>query len=120
MSATGLFSGLYTRVREYAELLDDVIIQVKSKEGGPGDPRRQKLAKLLIAIDAEPAADLAAQLLAVLIREQREGVTGWAEVGRALLSPDVPASVVPRLEELARAVENERARMLAKLRGRGS
>lgn len=120
MSATGLFSGLYSRVREYAELLDDVIIQVKSKEGGPGDPRRKKLAKLLIAIDDEPASDLATQLLAVLIREHREGQSGWAAVGRALLGPDVPDSVVPRLEELARAIENERAGMLAKLRGRGS
>ena len=67
MSATGLFSGLYGRVREYAELLDDVILQVKSKEGGPGDPRRKQLAKLLIAIDAGPAPDLATQLLAVLV-----------------------------------------------------
>lgn len=117
MSATGLFSGLYARVREYAELLDDVILQVKSKEGGPADPRRKKLAKLLIAIDDGPAADLATQLLAVLVRERRQGVAGWADVGRALLAQDVPGSVVPRLEELARAVENERAGVLAKLRG---
>lgn len=120
MSATGLFSGLYARVREYAELLDDVIIQVKSKEGGPGDPRRRKLAKLLIALDDEPAADLATQLFSVLVREQREGAAGWADVGRALLGAEVPGAVVPRLEELARAVENERAGMLAKMRGRGT
>lgn len=117
MSATGLFSGLYARVREYAELLDDVILQVKSKEGGPGDPRRKQLAKLLIAIDAGPAPDLATQLLAVLVREQREGATGWGDVGRALLAQDVPGAVVPRLEELARAVEAERAGLLSKLRG---
>lgn len=120
MSATGLFSGLYSRIRQYAELLDDVIIQVKSKECDPGDPRRKKLAKLLIAIDDETAADLATQLLAILVREQREGRSGWAEVGQALLGPDVPHSVIPRLEELARAIENERAGMLAKLRGSGS
>lgn len=120
MSATGLFSGLYARVREYAELLDDVIIQVKSGEGGPADRRRQKLAKLLVALDDEPAADLATQLLLVLVRERRDGGAGWADVGRALLGPGVPSSVVPRLEELARIVEDERAGMLAKMRGRGS
>jgi hypothetical protein len=119
MSSTGLFSGLYSRVREYAELLDDVLIQLKSGEGGPRDQRRQKLAKLLLALDQSPAADLATQLLSVLVREQGDGSAQWADIGRVLLNPEVPESVVPRLEELARAVEHERAGMLAKMRGRG-
>src|SRR5205823_3868649 len=101
-------------------LLDDVIIQVKSGEGGPGDPRRQKLAKLLVALDQTPAADLATQLLAVLVREQGDGNARLADVGRALLGPAVPEAAVARLEGLARAIESERAGMLAKMRGRGS
>jgi hypothetical protein len=120
MSSTGLFSGLYYRVREYAELLDDVIIQVKSGEGGPRDQRRQKLARLLLALDQLPAADLTTQLLSVLVREQGDGNAQWGDVGRALLDPQASESVLPRLEELARAVEHERAGMLAKMRGRGS
>ena len=120
MSATGLFSGLYTRVREYAELLDDVIIQLKSGEGSARDPRRQKLAKLLVALDQTPSVDLATQLLSVLVREQSDGGTRWAEVGRGLMAPAVPTAVIGRLEELARAIENERAGMLSKMRGRGS
>ncbi len=118
MSSTGLYSGLYSRVREYAELLDHVIIQVKSGEGDAQDQRRQKLAKLLLALDTSPAADLATQLLSVLVRDQGDGNERWGEVGRALLAPQVPESVLPRLEELARAVEHERAGMLAKMRGR--
>lgn len=120
MSSTGLYSGLYTRVREYAELLDNVIIQLKSGGGDPQAPHRQRLARLLLALDQSPAVDLATQLLSVLIREQVDVDARWADVGRALLGRDVPPHVIGRLEELARAVENERAGMLAKMRGRGS
>jgi hypothetical protein len=120
MSSTGLFSNLYSRVREYAELLDDVIIQVKSGEGGPADQRRQKLAKLLLALNQSPAADLPTQLLSILVREKSDGNTDWNEVGRALLNPELPQFVVLRLEQLAQAVEHERAGILAKMRGRGS
>lgn len=120
MSSTGLFSGLYSRVRDYAELLDEVIIQLKSGEGSPADKRRQKLAKLLLALDRSPAADLPTQLLFILVREQSDMSAHWAEVGQALQNPNVPESVVSCLEELARAVEHERAGMLAKLRGRGT
>lgn len=119
MSSTGLFSGLYSRVRDYAELLDDVIIQLKSGEGNSANQERQKLAKLLLALDQSPATDRSTQLLAILVREQSEGNVRWADVGQALLSPTVPEFVVSRLEDLARAIEHERAGMLAKMRGRG-
>ena len=52
-----------------------------------------------------------------LVGERREGAAGWGDVGRALLTQDVPGAVVLRLEGLARAVEAERAGLLAKLRG---
>ena len=42
MSHTGLYSGLYARVRQYAELLDEVIIRLKSGESTPTDPGRQR------------------------------------------------------------------------------
>src|SRR6266481_3577188 len=99
MSSTGLFSGLYARVREYAELLDDVIIQLKSGEGGAQDLRRHKLAKLLLALNQSPAADLSTQLLAVLVREQGDANSNWTDVGQALLRPEVSPSVLARLEE---------------------
>jgi hypothetical protein len=65
-------------------------------------------------------ADLSTQLLSVLVKEQTAGGARWSEVGRGLMSQPVPETVIGRLEELARALENERAGMLAKMRGRGS
>jgi hypothetical protein len=121
MSNTGLYSGLYAWVRQYAELLDEVIIRLKSGESTPNDPGRRKLAALLFAVEKSVPVDLSSQLLAVLLREQDAGRPGqWSEVGEALLSQDVGPPVIDRLERLARAIEHERAGMFSKMRGRGS
>lgn len=121
MSHTGLYSGLYARVRQYAELLDEVIIRLKSGASTPADPGRQKLARLLLALDEARPADLSAQLLSVLVREQEGDRPGrWSDVGSALLAPGGDPAIIDRLERLARAIEHERAGMFSKMRGRGS
>jgi len=120
MSHTGLFSGLYSRVREYAELLDDVIIQLKSGRSTPSDPARQRLAKLLLALGKSSPADLSTQLLAALVKEQDGDRPGrWSEVGEALLGHEVTPRIIECLEALALTIEHERAGMLSKMRGRG-
>lgn len=120
MSHTGLYSGLYSRIREYAELLDDVIIRLKSGESTPSDPTRQRLAKLLVALGKSPATDLSTQLLAALVKEQDGDRPGrWSDVGEALLAHEVSHRIIDRLESLAIAIEHERAGMLSKMRGRG-
>jgi len=120
MSHTGLYSGLYSRIRGYAELLDDVIIRLKSGESTPNDPARQQLSKLLLGLGKSPPADLSAQLLAALIKEQAGDQPGnWSGVGEALLAHDVSPRLIDRLEHLALAIEHERAGMLSKMRGHG-
>jgi hypothetical protein len=121
MSHTGLYSGLYARVRHYAELLDEVIIRLKSGTSTPADLGRQKLARLLLTFDEAQPADLSSQLLSVLVRDQEGDRPGrWSEVGTALLAPGIDPAVIDRLEQLARAIEHERAGMFSKMRGRGS
>ncbi len=121
MSHVGLYSGLYSRVRQYAELLDEVIIRLKSGESRPTDPGRRRLAALLLEVEKSAPTDLSSQLLAVLVREQDAGRPGrWSEVGEALLSPNASPQVIERLERLANAIEHERAGMFSKMRGRWS
>ena len=121
MSHTGLYSGLYSRIRDYAELLDDVIVRLKSGDSTPNDPARQRLAKLLLALGKSPPADLSTQLLAALVKEQvRDRPARWSEVGEALLGHEVTPRIIDHLEGLALTIEHERAGMLSKMRGHGS
>lgn len=116
----GLYLGLYTRVRDCAELLDDVIIRLKSGTSSSADERRQRLAKILIGAEQGKAADLTSQLLTILVREVAGDIPKqWPEVGKALLSPEVAPSIIDQLEVLARGIEQERAGMLLVMLGRG-
>ncbi len=121
MSHTGLYSGLYAQVRHFAEILDDVIIHLKSGVSTPSDPARQQLAKLLLGLDKSPPMDLSAQLLSALLKEQSgDRPRGWSEIGEALLAQEVSPRLIERLEHLALAIERERAGILSKMRGCGS
>ena len=47
MSQIAMYSGVYEDIREYAELLDKVLIDLKGGNSSPNDAIRRKLADLL-------------------------------------------------------------------------
>ncbi len=119
MSYSGLYSGLYSRIRNYAELLDDVLIGLKAGRSSPGDARRQKLAQLFLGTTASTPSNLSSQLFQIFLRaEQDLDQKQLTNIGRALLSRDVETGIIQQLEVFAHALENERAGMLARMRGR--
>jgi len=48
MSDASLFSGLYQQIHEYAELLDDVLVNLKENTSSLEDKSRQELASFLL------------------------------------------------------------------------
>lgn len=120
MSYSGVHSGLYTRIRDYAELLDDVLINLKAGRSSPSDARRRQLAQLFLGTSVSASSSLSLQLLRVFLRDASEvDEQHLAEIGEALLSTNVGPNIVNRLEVFAKALENERAGTLAKMRGQG-
>ena len=108
MSHSGLYSGLYSRIREYGELLDGVILRIKAGKSTPDDAGRRKLAELLIAAGRGNAASLYSQVFAVLVQAHDEARSrDWSALGIALLDSNVESSIVDRLELLARSIEHE-------------
>jgi hypothetical protein len=118
MNDTGLFSGIYEGIRDHADLLDRVLVQLKAGTSVVGNDERQRLAAWLTALDDEQTTDYSARMIQLMLRSQRPRLQGgWAEVSASLSAGAVNAAVIGRLEELARALEREQAAALARLRG---
>lgn len=118
MSDPGLYTHLYAQLRDCAELIDQVIIDLETKSGVSGVKERETLAGLLRALQAAPASSLDALMLANVLRENRiAGRANWNEVADAIDRGDASRLVIGRLEELARVLESERAEMHARMHG---
>jgi len=119
VSYSGLYSGLYVRVRDYAQLLDDVLIGLKTGTSSPSDERRKQLARLLLGTTTTPHSNLSAQILQIFLQtEATLDRRQLDDVGNALLSSEPTPNLIEKLEGFATALEQERAGILAKMRGR--
>lgn len=118
MSDPGLYTHLYAQLRDCAELIDHVIIELESKESSTGKHERETLASLLRTSQTAPASNLSAMLLVNVLREKRmTGTANWNDIADAIDRGDVSQAVIGRLEELARIVESERADLHARMHG---
>lgn len=118
MSDTSLYSGLYQQIREYAEMVDDVIIDLKEGTSSPSDAHRKELGELLVKLAGDRWDDLSTRLVALMLRDKGDiAQAEWARVGNALLSSKTDSSVVEPLEHLARSLEQEQAGVMERIRG---
>lgn len=118
MSDSGLYTHLYVQLRDCAELIDQVIIDLETGRKAAPIKVRESLASLLRALQAAPASSLDATLLANVLREKRiSGKANWNEIADAIDRGDASRTVIGQLEELARVLESERADMRARMRG---
>jgi hypothetical protein len=101
-----------------AELVDSVLLNVKSGNWGDAEGERQRLGTLLIRI-AEPSSDdLISHLLAIVVKDSRKPGFDPIRLGNQLLGPNIQGESINTLETLAAILEDERANMLVKMRGR--
>ena len=120
MSDIGVHSNVYQRVRDYGELIDEVILGRSSTTDVRIDASRRELGELLVGVAVAPPPDLRTAWLGMLISSADPSARNeWACVGRALLSTTVDPGVVDKLRELARRLEERRTEALAKMRGVG-
>lgn len=117
MSTIGLYSTLYSRLSEYAELLDQTLIQLKQNQQVKISEQQEKLGNLLSSLTQSPKG-IDAQLLAVLLQDSpNKSLTEWSQLGYKLLSNQVTPTEITKLESLAKIIEYERADTSARMRG---
>jgi len=118
MSDTGFFSGIYQHARSQAELLDRVLVRLNAGTSRPEDEDRQHLATWLRSLEPPRTEDYGALFARSLLGKHGPSFQqGWGELGDALQQSPVAPSIIARLEELARVLEQEQAVALARLRG---
>ncbi len=118
MNNPGLYASIYQLIREHAELVDTVLISLKSDTSQVDDPARQKLGDLLISLAGETWDSLPIRMIAIMLRDKdRTRQQKWARLGKALLSEQLDTSAIKDLEELAIALEHEQAGAITKMRG---
>lgn len=115
MNEGGISPGFYTQLRDYAELLDSVLIQLKTGQGSAADSKRQQLSRLLTGTSASVHEMLSARLFQTFVREACKKISAET-LGKSLLTDNIGSDVLNALEDLARSFEQERACMFRKLR----
>lgn len=117
MSDTGLHAGLYEYARVLAELVDDVLLEVRTKPREPMSESCRRLGEMLLASTSKHSPDMSSRLLALTLEDIPGFKPGdWQEVGRSLLSDGVDDPLVARLERLARALEQEQLDAASRIR----
>ncbi|MDX2243160.1 MAG: hypothetical protein NW224_20965 [Leptolyngbyaceae cyanobacterium bins.302] len=117
MSTIGLYSTLYSRLSECAELLDQTLIHLKQKQQTNVSEQQQKLGYLLSSLTQSPK-EIEAQLLIILLQDTpKKNLAEWSRLGQKLLSNQVTSTELRKLEDLARILEYERADTSTRMRG---
>lgn len=117
MSDPALYINLYARLRDCAELIDDVIVDLEARSTTEPS-RRRALSGLLRELDTAPQSNIDATMVWNVLREQREAKSDdWKDVADALDQGDNSDRVIERLEHLARVLEVERAEMHSRIHG---
>ncbi len=118
MSSSSVYLGLYSAVRSLAELVDGVLLDLKSGRATERGDRRRQLGNLLIQVADANNRDVNNNVFRVLVRDSSKGQFDPGDVGKQLLKDDQGKGSIDKLELLAGILENERTSMLARMRGR--
>ena len=118
MSEPGLYTHLYAQLRYCGELIDRVIVDFETAGKSAARKPREDLAQLLRVLESSPASNLDAMMLANVLRETKAASeANWADVADAIDQGNLSEGILERLEELARALETQRADMHARIHG---
>ena len=118
MTNPGLYSSIYQQIREVAELVDDVLINLKAEADKADKSSREKLGELLDQLVAERTDTLQLRMVALLvIGDNVNNRKRWARVANLLKSNRVDNILIDELDSLAQILEQMQAEAMAKMRG---
>ena len=117
MSDRSLQSGYHSRITYLAELLDEVLVQLKLARSAAPSSEIEKVAKMLEAA-SEERRDLSTAFLRLILRDELgEQQQTWQELSVRLGKGECDEQDVETMERIAEVVDTERASAFRKMRG---
>jgi hypothetical protein len=119
MSATGLYSGTYPAIRDFAELLDAVLVLLKANTWDASDERIKRVGQAFVRLGTPDASTPLDQVIgSVIVASSGTAMNQVVDLGKLLLAGAITPTIIDRLESIAASLESERASTFAKIRGR--
>ncbi len=94
MSNPSVHSGLYSAVRGLAELVDRVLLDLKSGLATERGDRRRQLGNLLVRVADTSNRDVNSNVFRVLVRDSSKGQFDPGAIGKQLLADDTDERTV--------------------------
>jgi hypothetical protein len=117
MSDTGIYAGGYQRVRDYAESVDRLLLDLKSGHA-PTDEILYPVVSLLEALENHRNAPAAVQVIGTLLQGRKALIPARLKgIVSDLKSRHPSPATVEGLEEFAAILDEERATISARLHG---
>ncbi len=116
MSDTGIYAGGYQRVRDYAESVDRLLLDLKSGRA-PTEEILNPVISLLEALENHQNAPAAVQVVGTLRRGRKALVPRLKDIVSDLKSRRASPATLAGLEEFAAVLDEERAAISARLHG---
>lgn len=122
MSQTAISFGMYEEVRNYAELLDEILVKIKNKNLPDTDQKKLVLGEFLENIGNGSTPNLTARYIGLTLNATNKN---WrnilSQIGRKLAGQESLTQLrqeeIRSLESLAKFLEGEQAEAAARIRG---
>jgi hypothetical protein len=118
MNDVSLYAGLYEEIREFADLVDEVIIALKD-DLSKKSTKTEKLGRQLASVDSAQSEGISELFINQTI-QKKSGLTKTKikQLGKTLLEKSATLENIAELEKLAISVEQERVSVMSRMRGR--
>jgi hypothetical protein len=117
MSDTGIIAAGYQRVRDYAELVDRLLLDLKLG-AAPSDETLMPVVQLLEGLENDRTASAPIHAVRLLLRSRNFlSAARFKSIAAELRSKRPTADAVADLETVAALLDDERAAMSARLQG---
>lgn len=119
MSQTAISFGIYEEVRDYAELLDNILIKINSSDHNDLESESRTLSRLLEEVGNSTTSNLTIRYVGLILNQnlRRNLVTVGKKINIKTPADSLDSSDLKILEEFARFLEEEQIHAAARIRG---
>lgn len=118
MSEIGQQLGFYEELYEQAELIDNVLLEIKINQSSQQTSSYDELGEMLVKLGGDEWQSSPARLFIILLKDfSRSKRREWAAVGDNLIARKFDGATVQKLEKLASVLEQEQTNVMARVKG---